>query len=249
MFDWLYTAEGWISLATLVFLELVLAVDNLVFIAIVSQRLQREKRRLAQRFGLLLALFIRVAMLFGLVWLTRLQKPLFELFGQVFSWRDVILLAGGLYLLWKATTEIHAEAEGEDEAAAASGLRASGFVSAVLTIAVIDAVFALDSILTAVAMTQFLPVMILANVAAIVVMMLFAHPISEFIERHLTFKLLALSFILMIGVVLVADGLHFHIPRGYIYFAIAFSLFVEGVNTWVLKRRQQRRARTSAEEG
>ncbi len=237
MFDWLFTIEGWVSLATLVLLEIVLGIDNLVFLAIASRRLPEHQRPAAQRIGLLGALVLRVGLLFGLVWLTRLTTPIFTVGGFAFSWRDLILLSGGLYLLWKATLEIHEEAEGGEEAP--GNVRAAGFLGVIATIMVLDMVFALDSIITAVAMTQFLPVMILANVVAIIVMMVFAGPVSRFIERHLTVKLLALSFILLIGAVLVADGLHFHIPRGYIYFAILFSLFVEAVNSWVRRKRER----------
>ena len=236
MFDWLFTIEGWVSLATLVMLEIVLGIDNLVFLAIASRRLPPAQRPPAQKAGLAGALVLRIAMLAGLVWLTKLTRPLFTISGFAFSWRDLILLSGGLYLLWKATMEIHEEAEGGEEGPQEA--RAASLPGVILTIMVLDVVFALDSIITAVAMTQFLPVMILANVVAIMVMMAFARPVSDFIERHLTVKLLALSFILLIGVVLVADGLHFHIPRGYVYFAIFFSLFVEAVNGWVRRRRK-----------
>ena len=240
MFDWLFTIEGWVSLATLVLLEIVLGIDNLVFLAIASRKLPEHRRLLAQRIGLLGALGLRIGLLFGLVWLTRLTTPIFTVSGFSFSWRDLILLSGGLYLIWKATMEIHEEAEGGEEGPGET--KAAGFFGVIVTIMVLDMVFALDSIITAVAMTRFLPVMILANVVAIVVMMVFAGPVSRFIERHITIKLLALSFILLIGAVLVADGLHFHIPRGYIYFAILFSLFVEAINSWV-RRRRARRAR------
>ncbi len=235
MFDWLFTIEGWISLATLVLLEIVLGVDNLVFLAIASRRLAGAQRARAQRLGLLGALVLRIILLSALVWLTRLTAPIFTVGAFAFSWRDLILLSGGLYLLWKATSEIHQEAEGGEEGPAE--VAAGSFLGVIFMIMVLDLVFALDSIVTAVAMTQFLPVMVLANAAAIVVMMVFAGPVSDFIERHITLKMLALSFILLVGAVLVADGLHFHIPRGYVYFAILFSLFVEAVNSWVRRRR------------
>ncbi len=242
MIDWLFTLEGWLSLATLVLLEVVLGIDNLVFLAIASRRLPEKERPAAQKLGLIGALVLRIGMLAGLVWLTRLTRPIFTVFDFSLSWRDVILLAGGLYLIWKATTEIHEEAEAEEEEESFSiAPRTHTFLGVVLTIMVVDVVFALDSIITAVAMTRFLPVMIMANVVAICVMMIFARPVTCFIERHLSIKLLALAFILLIGVVLVADGLHFHIPRGYIYFAILFSLVVEGINAWVKSRRAHKR--------
>ena len=238
MFDWLFTIEGWISLLTLVLLEIVLGIDNLVFLAIAARKLPAAQRPKAQRLGLAGALMLRILLLSALVWLTRLTTPIFTLHGFAFSWRDLILLSGGFYLLWKGTMEIHEEAEGGGlEGPREASTRS--FLGVVFTIMVLDLVFALDSIVTAVAMTQFLPVMILANVIAIGVMMLFARPVSEFIERHITIKLLALAFILLIGVTLVADGLHFHIPRGYIYFAILFSLFVEVINAWVRRKRQK----------
>jgi predicted tellurium resistance membrane protein TerC len=245
MYDWLFTLEGWFSLATLILLEIVLGIDNLVFIAIAAQKLPAHQRTKAQRIGLAGALGLRIILLFALVWLTKLTVPIFTIKGFAFSWRDLILLAGGLYLLWKGTLEIHQEAEG-----GAEGLQkatTARFAGVVFMIMVLDLVFALDSIVTAVAMTQFLPVMILANVVAIVVMMLFAGPVSEFIEKHITLKMLALSFILLVGVALVADGLHFHIPRGYIYFAILFSLFVEIINSWV--RRGHSRKKNNSTSG
>ncbi len=244
MFDWLFTIEGWISLATLVLLEIVLGIDNLVFLAIASRKLPCEQRPKAQRIGLLGALVLRIILLSALVWLTKLTTPIFTISGFAFSWRDLILLSGGLYLLWKATMEIHDEAEGGTEGPQEA--TAGTFAGVIFMIMVLDLVFALDSIVTAVAMTQFLPVMILANAIAIIVMMAFAKPVSEFIERHITIKMLALAFILLVGAVLVADGLHFHIPRGYVYFAILFSIFVEGVNSWV---RVRRKARAGAGDG
>ncbi|WP_038034984.1 TerC family protein [Thermopetrobacter sp. TC1] len=245
MFDWLFTLEGWLSLATLVLLEIVLGIDNLVFLAVASRRLPEEERPKAQKIGLIGALVLRIGMLIGLVWITtHLTRPVFVVLDFSLSWRDLILLIGGLYLIWKATREIHEEAEADDEEMTITP-KAHGFFGVVVTIMVVDMVFALDSIITAVAMTQFLPVMILANVVAIVVMMIFARPVSQFIERHLSIKLLALSFILLIGVVLVADGLHFHIPRGYVYFAILFSLTVEGINGWVRRRRGRKAQKIS----
>ena len=240
MFDWLFTIDGWASLATLVILEIVLGIDNLVFIAIAAGRLPRERRTSAQRIGLIGALVLRILMLVGLVWMTRLTTPVLTVGGFTLSWRDLVLLGGGLYLLWKATSEIHQEAEHEEEDTE-NAPRPASYAGVILAIMVLDVIFALDSIITAVAMTQFLPVMIIANVVAVLIMMLFARPVSDFIERHLTLRLLALAFILLIGTTLVADGLHFHIPRGYIYFAILFSLFVEAMNTWVRHRRQRAR--------
>jgi predicted tellurium resistance membrane protein TerC len=236
MFDWLFTFEGWLSLLTLTLLEIVLGIDNLVFLSIAAQKLPPERRALAQRIGLIGALVLRIAMLSMLVWLTRLTQPVFELMGLGISWRDMILIAGGLFLLYKGTAEIHQDLEGGDEGPRQA--YSSSFIGVIAMVMVIDLVFALDSIITAVGMTDHLVVMIAANVVAIGIMMLAAAPIGKFIAAHPTVKMLALAFILLIGVALVADGLHFHIPRQYIYFAIAFSLLVEALNLVVRVRRR-----------
>jgi predicted tellurium resistance membrane protein TerC len=235
MFDWIYTIEGWLSLVTLTALEIVLGIDNLVFLTIASQRLPAERRPLAQKIGLGGALVLRIVMLALLVWITRLTQPVFSAAGLEFSWRDIILIAGGLFLLYKGTHEIHSEVERQEESAKEP--RAASFFGVIALIMVIDFVFALDSIITAVGMTTVLPVMIAANVIAILVMMLAAAPIGGFIERHPTVKMLALAFILLVGVALIADGFGMHIPRGYIYFAIAFSIAVEFLNMLVRRRR------------
>lgn len=224
----LFSFEFFISLLTLTALEIVLGIDNLVFLTIAAQKLPREQRLKAQRLGLLGALVLRVIFLFMIVWIIGLTHPAFTIFSHVVSWRDIILLAGGLFLIWKGTQEIHQEMEGGTEGPQTT--KASTFAGVIFTIMVIDFVFALDSIITAVGLTDFLSAMIIANVIAIMVMMFFAKPIGDFIDRHATVKMLALAFILLVGVALVADGMHFHIPRGYIYFAIAFSLGVETLN-------------------
>jgi predicted tellurium resistance membrane protein TerC len=234
MFDWIYTIEGWLSLVTLTALEIVLGIDNLVFLTIASQRLPAERRPLAQKIGLGGALVLRIVMLALLVWITRLTQPVFSAVGLEFSWRDIILIAGGLFLLYKGTHEIHSEVERQEESTKEP--RAASFFGVIALIMVIDFVFALDSIITAVGMTTVLPVMIAANVIAILVMMLAAAPIGGFIERHPTVKMLALAFILLVGVALIADGFGMHIPRGYIYFAIAFSIAVEFLNMLVRRR-------------
>ena len=220
---------AWASLATLVVLEVVLGIDNLVFISIVSQRVEPEKQPLARRVGLILALVTRIALLLALSWLIGLTDPVFHAFGEGWSWRDMILAGGGLFLLWKATREIHDEVEGTDHEAVAKGKRAS-FMAVVTQIAILDIVFSLDSVLTAVGMADHVPIMVIAIVIAMAVMLFAAEPVSRFIERHPTVKMLALSFLLLIGVALIADGLHFHIPKGYLYFAIAFSMLVESLN-------------------
>ncbi len=240
MFDWLFTFEGWLSLATLTVLEIVLGIDNLVFLSIATQKLPPQQRTKAQRIGLLGALALRILMLSLLVWLTKLTQPVVTLAGLEFSWRDIILISGGVFLLYKGTAEIHEDLEGGEEGPQRA--YASNFLGVIALVMVIDFIFALDSIITAVGMTDFLPVMIAANVAAIAVMMLAAKPIGDFIHAHPTVKMLALAFILLIGVALVADGFGQHIPRAYIYFAIAFSIGVESLNLVARTRRQKRAA-------
>jgi predicted tellurium resistance membrane protein TerC len=240
MFDWLFTVEGWLSLATLTVLEIVLGIDNLVFLSIAAQKLPSKQRAVAQRIGLAGALILRIAMLSLLVWLTQLTRPVLSLAGFDFSWRDMILIAGGVFLLYKGTAEIHQDLEGDPEGPQQS--YSSSFMGVIALIMVIDFVFALDSIITAVGMTDFLPVMIAANAIAIGVMMLAAKPIGDFIDAHPTVKMLALAFILLIGMALVADGFHQHIPRAYIYFAIAFSIGVESLNLVARARRRRRMA-------
>ncbi|MAL11452.1 MAG: hypothetical protein CMF74_17545 [Maricaulis sp.] len=231
----LTSPEIWMALATLTFLEIVLGIDNVVFIAVIADKLPAHQRASARRLGLGLALGMRIILLFSLVWITHLEASLFTLFGHAFSIRDVILIGGGLFLLAKGTFEIHENIEGEEHGD--GNVVQKSFVAAVAQIAVIDAVFSLDSIITAVGMTDVLPVMITAVVIAIGVMLLAAETVGNFIRRHPTTKMLALSFLLLIGAALIADGLGFHIPRGYIYFAIAFSLLVEVFN--ILYRRER----------
>src|SRR5688500_18359161 len=237
MFEWLFTIEGWMSLLTLTILEVVLGIDNLVFLSIASQKLPPDQRAVAQKIGLLGALGLRIVMLALLVWITKLTYPVFSVASLEFSWRDIILILGGLFLLYKGTAEIHEEMEGGEEGPQ-QGYSAN-FIGVIALIMVIDFVFALDSIITAVGMTTFLPVMLAANVIAIGEMMLAAKPIGDFIARHPTVKMLALAFILLIGVALVADGLGMHMPREYIYFAIAFSLSVETLNILAKARRKR----------
>ncbi len=236
-YGWMFTVDGWVSLVTLTFLEIVLGIDNLVFLTIASQRLPKKQRARAQRIGLTGALVLRIAMLATLVWLTKLKTVITEINGFELSWSDVIFVLGGAFLMWKGTTEIHQEMEGGAEGPMQS--HATSFAGVIALIMVIDFVFALDSIITAVGMSQFLPVMIAANVAAIAVMLLAAKPVGDFIEQHPTIKMLALAFILLIGLALVAEGIHMHIPRGFIYFAIGFSLTVEFLNTMVRRRRER----------
>ena len=236
MLDALLTPEVFLSLATLTFLEIVLGIDNVIFVALMAGRLPESQRGKARALGLGLALIFRVLMLFGLVWLAHLEEPVFSLADYDVSWRDIILMAGGLFLIGKATLEIHHSVEGE--ASEHENTAAAAFGMVVVQIVLIDIVFSLDSVITAVGMTDHLPVMIAAVTIAMAIMLLASGTVSRFIERHPTTKMLALSFLLLIGIALVADALHFHIPRGYLYFAIAFSLFVETLNIVARKARR-----------
>lgn len=240
MLELLAEPAVWASLLTLTALEIVLGIDNILFITIISDRLPEEQQARARRIGLIMALVGRIAMLACIVWIIGLTQPLFELFGFVFSWRDAILLAGGLFLLYKATSEMHEMVEPEAEGPA--GRAATTFTAVVVQIFLIDLVFSVDSVLTAVGMVEHIPVMVVAMTVAIGVMLLAAEPVAAFVQKHPTVKSLALAFLLLIGVTLVAEALHFHIPRGYLYFAIAFSAGVEAFNLWALRRRRQRRA-------
>lgn len=236
MFEWILDVDIWASLLTLTALEIVLGIDNVIFISVVAARLPADRQRSAQRLGLALALIGRVALLASLVWIIGLTQPLFEIGGLAISWRDLILIAGGLFLLAKGTMEIHETVEGDDDVASTAAPRS--YASAIGQILVLDIVFSIDSVITAVGMSQHLPVMIAAVVIAILVMLLAAGPVSDFIQRHPTSKMLALSFLLLVGMALVADGLHYHVPRGYLYFAIAFSAGVEALNLWAGNRRR-----------
>ncbi|MBO6766621.1 TerC family protein [Maricaulis sp.] len=239
MLEALLTPEVFLSLATLTFLEIVLGIDNVIFVALMAGRLPEAQRPKARALGLGLALIFRVIMLFGLVWIAHLEEPVFSIAGFDVSWRDVILMGGGLFLIVKATLEIHHSVEGDNTRHENPVVAAFGAV--VFQIVLIDIVFSLDSVITAVGMTDHLPVMITAVAIAMAIMLLASGTVSRFIERHPTTKMLALSFLLLIGVALVADALHFHIPRGYLYFAIAFSLFVETMNILAKKARGARK--------
>lgn len=236
MLDLLTSPEAWLSLATLTVLEIVLGIDNIIFLSIVSSRLPPAQQPLARRIGLVLALVMRIALLASIAWIVSLTKPIITLFALDISWRDIILLGGGLFLIVKGTMEIAHTVDGHEEAR--SETKASGFTAAVAQIVMLDVVFSLDSVITAVGMSQHLPVMIAAVVLAIIVMLVAAEPVAHFVERHLSVKILALAFLLMVGVALVADGLHFHIPRGYLYTAMAFSLGVECLTLLARRRRR-----------
>jgi predicted tellurium resistance membrane protein TerC len=217
-----------IALATLTVLEIVLGVDNVIFISILSGKLPPQDQKRARRVGLFAAMFMRIALLLSLAWIIRLTAPLFSILGRDISGRDLILLLGGLFLIAKSTHEIHDKLEGE--AGHGSTRMAASFTSVIVQIMVLDIVFSLDSVITAVGMAEHLWVMITAVILAVIIMMVSAEVISDFVHRHPTVKMLALSFLLLIGVSLVAEGFHHHIPKGYIYFAMGFSIFVEAIN-------------------
>jgi predicted tellurium resistance membrane protein TerC len=226
--DWITRPEAWIAFATLTVLELVLGIDNIVFITILSEKVEAAKQALARTVGLALAMLTRVALLFSITWVMGLTRPLFEALGQEVSGRDIILILGGLFLLTKATREIHLKLEGEEHEHAARA--PAGFAGVIVQIALLDMIFSLDSVITAVGMADDLGVMVAAVIVAVVFMMLAAGRVSAFVTRHPTVKMLALSFLLLIGMTLVADGLGQHISKGYIYFAMGFSVFVEMLN-------------------
>lgn len=225
----LTSPEAWLSLLMLSTMEIVLGVDNLIFISILAGRLPESQRDKARKLGLAGAFVTRLGLLGLISWIVKLTAPLFSVFGQEFSGKSLILIGGGLFLMYKATTEIHHKLEGED--ASAGGSRAHvTFASVIAQIMILDLVFSLDSVITAVGMTQYISIMVAANVIALAVMLAIGGSINKFIERHPTVKMLALSFLLMIGLVLMAEGLAFHVPKGYIYFAMGFSIFVELIN-------------------
>ena len=225
---WATSAEGWIALTTLTVLEIVLGIDNIVFISILAGKLPKADRGRARRVGLSLAMFIRIALLLSITWVMGLTAPLFTAVGQEISGRDIILIVGGLFLLGKSTIEIHDKLEGSEGRGSAKAL--ASFAAVIVQILLLDIVFSLDSVITAVGMAEDVAVMILAVVIAVVVMLFSAGAISDFVDRHPTVKILALSFLLLIGVSLMAEGFDQHIPKGYIYFAMAFSVFVEMIN-------------------
>ena len=234
--EWITSPEAWIALGTLTILEVVLGIDNIVFITVLSDRLPRDLQKRSRRVGLALAMGTRILLLFFLAWILGLVEPLFSVFGHLFSGRDLILAGGGLFLLWKATHEIHNNLEGEEERARERP--ATTFGAVLVQIALLDIVFSLDSVITAVGMADDLPVMVIAIVLAVGVMMVSADAVGRFVGRHPTVKMLALSFLLLIGMSLVADGMGLHIPKGYIYFAMGFSIFVEILNLRIRERRR-----------
>jgi predicted tellurium resistance membrane protein TerC len=229
-FSWVATTEGWVALLTLLLMEVILGIDNIVFISILADKLPAEQRPRARFLGLGLAMVSRIILLFSISWVMQLKEPLFSLFGHPFSGKDLILIFGGLFLIWKSTKELHHKVEGHAEAAhdAAKGRAALGAI--LVQIAILDIVFSLDSVITAVGMVDYLSIMIIAVMVAVGFMMAFAGMINNFISRHPTVKILALSFLLLIGTTLIAEGFQFHFQKGFVYFAMAFSVFVEMLN-------------------
>ncbi|MEP9353064.1 TerC family protein [Xanthobacter sp. KR7-65] len=243
MFDWIASPEAWAALVTLTAMEIVLGIDNVVFISLVVQRLPPAQALRARQVGLSAALGLRIALLFALSWLIGLQQSLFSAFGHDFSWRDIILIGGGAFLIAKATREMHGALEGEDEAGAddgAGGLGQKAFMSIVAQVILLDLVFSVDSILTAIGMAEHLAIMVLAVIIAVCIMFVASGPLSAFIAAHPTTKMLALAFLVLIGVTLVADGFGAHISKGYIYAAMAFSVMVEVLNVAAAGRRRRR---------
>jgi predicted tellurium resistance membrane protein TerC len=226
--EWLTDPQAWIAFVTLVALELVLGIDNIVFITILAGRLPGDQPKKARLVGLGLAMLMRIALLFSLSWIIGLTAPLLEVFGHELSTRDLILIVGGLFLIAKSTHEIHQKLEGGE--GEVSGRAGASFLGVIVQILLLDIVFSLDSVLTAIGMVQQIEIMVAAVMIAVVFMMLFSGVVGDFVQRHPTVKMLALSFLLLIGVTLIADGFGQHIPRGYIYFAMGFSVFVEMLN-------------------
>jgi predicted tellurium resistance membrane protein TerC len=235
MMELLTSPQAWMAFATLTLLELVLGIDNIIFISILVDKLPKEKQEMARKIGLFMAMFMRVGLLLVLAWIVGLVKPLFTIFGHEISGRDLILILGGLFLIYKSTTEIHESFEGAQDDTKASPVKAT-FASVILQIMVIDIVFSLDSIITAVGMVDDVRVMIAAVIASVALMMVFAGAIGRFVSDHPSIKMLALSFLVVVGVVLIAEGVDHHVPKGYIYFAMAFSLGVEMLNIRFRKR-------------
>jgi predicted tellurium resistance membrane protein TerC len=242
-FAFLSDPAGWVALITLVTLEIVLGIDNLIFISILTNKLPKEKQKFARRLGIGAALILRLALLFTISIIVQLSEPVFEVFGQPFSWRDIILIAGGLFLLWKATKEIHHTVDPIDDKENMVGKAVQITMgAAIFQILLLDLVFSVDSIITAVGMTDEIAIMFIAVISAVIVMLLAAEPLSRFIAHNPTIVMLALAFLLMIGMTLIAEGLGFHVPKGYVYAAMGFSALVEGLNMLARRKRERDKA-------
>lgn len=234
---------AWIALATLVVMEVVLGIDNLIFISIITNKLPEHQREKARKLGIGMALVMRLGLLSTVAYIVQLTEPVFEVFNQAFSWKDMILIAGGLFLVWKATTEIHHSMDIKtDEEKALGSVVALSMGAAIVQILMLDLVFSIDSIITAVGMTEHLPIMIIAVVSAVVVMLVAANPLAKFINDNPTVVMLALGFLIMIGMTLIAEGFGAHVPKGYIYAAMTFSAAIEGLNMLVRKARRKKAA-------
>ncbi len=238
--DWIIDPEIWASLLTLTALEIVLGIDNLLFIAILAGRLPAEQQNRARQIGLALALLTRLALLASIAWIIGLTQPLFDLFGQPVSWRDMVLVAGGLFLLYKGTREIHHALEGDGVEGNEPENGRTSFVGVVTQVMFLDVIFSLDSVITAVGMANTLWVMATAITIAVAIMLAASRPLAEFVQRHPTVKMLALSFLMLIGMTLIADGAGIHVPKGYVYAAIGFSVGVEALNQFAARRRRSR---------
>ncbi len=234
MFAWFASPEAWIALGTLTALEIVLGIDNIIFISILVGRLPARKRNLARNLGLMLAMLTRLALLFSIVWVANLTEPWFSIFGQGISGRDIILIGGGLFLLAKATHEIHGSLEGLEEER--PKLKTVQMAPVLIQIAILDIVFSLDSVITAVGLAQHISIMAIAIIVAVGIMLIAAKPIANFVDAHPTIKILALSFLILVGVTLIVEGFDVHVPKGYIYFAMAFSVAVEMLNLRMRKK-------------
>ncbi|MEE4753944.1 TerC family protein [Pseudomonas alliivorans] len=238
---------AWIALATLVVMEVVLGIDNLIFISIITNKLPEHQREKARKLGIGMALVMRLGLLSTVAYIVQLTEPVFEVFGQAFSWKDMILIAGGLFLVWKATTEIHHSMDVKtEEEKTLSATVALTMGSAIVQILMLDLVFSIDSIITAVGMTEHLPIMIIAVVSAVVVMLVAANPLAKFINDNPTVVMLALGFLIMIGMTLIAEGFGAHVPKGYIYAAMTFSAAIEGLNMMVRRAKRKKAARLAS---
>ena len=238
---------AWIALATLVVMEIVLGIDNLIFISILTNKLPVHQRTKARRVGISMALILRLGLLTTVAWIVQLTEPVIDILGQVFSWKDMILIAGGLFLVWKATTEIHHSMDAKtEEEKTVSNTVTMGMAAAIGQILMLDLVFSIDSIVTAVGMTEHLPIMVIAVIAAVIVMLVASEPLAKFINDNPTVVMLALGFLIMIGMTLIAEGFGAHVPKGYVYTAMAFSALIEGLNM-LARRAKQKKADAQAQ--
>ena len=234
MFEWISSPEAWIALGTLTALEIVLGIDNIIFISILASRLPAHQREIGRRIGLMLAMLTRLALLFSIAWVIGLTAPWFTILGQEISGRDAVLILGGLFLLYKSTHEIHQSVEGVEEETNVP--KVSGFATVMIQIAILDIVFSLDSVITAVGLVDHVSIMAIAIIIAVGIMLLAAKSIGDFVDEHPTIKILALSFLILVGVTLIVEGFDVHVPKGYIYFAMAFSVAVEVLNIRMRKK-------------